>query len=123
MDFLPLTAMAKYPMSKAQAEHFCHAYQHLVNSKFSVDPDTIQRVECVAVSPFDEVNKYIFIKQYKSCQQAGEALEIYGGQLFDVVVITRVVSQNVEFIYKDLNEYLNEMGIVVDMQEYIGSRE
>jgi hypothetical protein len=114
--------MAKHPMSKTEAENFCHAFQYLVNSKFSADPDTIQRIECVAVSPFDDVNKYIFIKQYNGCHQAEEALEIYGGQLFDVVIITRVISQNVEFIYKSLDEYLNEMGIAVDMQKYLSGQ-
>jgi hypothetical protein len=111
--------MTNYPFSFDQAEALCKDFQNLIGKKFSTDSADDAIVECVAISPYDGVNKHMFLEEYTSCNNATLALKVYDCELFDVIVIADKKGENGHFRYKDLLNYLDERQIEVDINNYI----
>ena len=106
--------MARQGMSRDRAEMIAKAYQHLVGQQFDTDEANSLLIDCVTVAPFEDSAKYIFVLQYRDCGDLDQALRMYDGQLFDVVVITYVVSDRRKVLFTDLGTYLFERNIVYD---------
>ena len=99
--------MKKAPYSLEEAEQMCKEYQHLVGQPFADSSDLI--VECVTVTPFDEVNKKRFLIFYFLFNNAESALSHeYQGLLFDIIVIGRSVNDEHELLQEDLYTWIHE---------------
>ena len=64
--------MKKAPYTLQEAEQICNDYQYLVGQKFS--PESDLTIECVTMTPFDEVNKKRFLIFYFLFNNAESAL-------------------------------------------------
>jgi hypothetical protein len=99
--------MKKAPYSLAEAEELCKEYQHLVGQSFAKDNNLI--IECVTITPFDEVNKQRFLIFYFLFNNAESALsQEYRGFLFDIIVIGRSVTDEHELLQEDLYTWVHE---------------
>ncbi len=105
--------MTRYPLLSWQATAVCNEYQYLKGELYDIDPQADILIEQVTVSPFDDVNKFIFISEYRREPDAAKALELYGGTLFDVLVIGRE-KRDATVRYKALSLYLAERNIPFD---------
>ena len=110
--------MARQALSRSQAENLAQQYQYLVGEQFSTTTEDKHVIDCVAVAPFDDVNRYIFMLQYREGASMKDALGQYEGELFDVVVLTRFVSEKTEVIFRDLRSFLVERNIAYDIEKH-----
>jgi hypothetical protein len=110
--------MPRTPLTLLQAERLSQDFQHLKGQVFSNDYALAATIEAVAVAPYDDINKYIFVLAYREHSKPEEALKLYKGPLFDVLVLGKLVSDRVQVVYRDLASYLLENNIPFDMQEY-----
>ncbi len=108
--------MAKHvpPLALDTAKEICAGFQHLIGQRFYPDSDEFITIENVLVSPFGETNKHIFLTQYRTSGNAAEALGLYEGNEYDILVIARIRSDSVSILHKDLGEYLSSNNIYVD---------
>jgi hypothetical protein len=100
--------MTKSPLSLSQARLVCKEFRYLTGRPYHNELPDILKIDCVSVAPYDEVNKHIFITEYKDCSDPDQALKLYEGKLFDVVVISKIVSDKVEYKYQTLHDYLTK---------------
>jgi hypothetical protein len=99
--------MKKAPYSLAEAEKLCREYQFLVGRSFASDSDAV--IECVTVTPFDEISRKRFLIFYFLFNNAQSALSHeYKGLLYDILVIARSVDDEHELLQEDLTTWLNE---------------
>jgi hypothetical protein len=70
-----------------EAKYLCDAYRYMQGMKLWDDKEVF--VERVAISPADDINKWIFLHHYGSGLDAEQALDFYKVPYFDVVLITR----------------------------------
>jgi hypothetical protein len=103
--------MEKQPLTLQQAQRLQDHFMYLVGEPLNTGSSDGFVVTCVAVVPFDEVYKYIFLLDYRQCDDPAAAIAFYQGMLFDVAVISRVVSDKVQILHKDLHVYLQERNI------------
>ena len=98
--------MKSPPFSLAEAKKICAEYQHLVGQQF--DPNHTSTIDCIAVAPFDQVNKSRFIIFYLLFEDADLALtNEYKGLLFDVIVIAGS-SEKRELQHEDITAWLSK---------------
>lgn len=102
--------MKRAPYTLQEAELLCNEYQYLVGRKFS--PTSDLTIECVTVTPFDEINKKRFLIFYFLFNNAESALtQEYRGFLFDVLVIARSEYDEHDLLQEDLHTWIGENGI------------
>lgn len=109
--------MAREALSRSEAEKLSEQYQYLVGEQFSTNNDDKYVIDCVTIAPFDDINRYIFMLQYREGFSLADAISQYEGCLFDVVVLTRFVSEKTEIILRDLRSFLIERNIVYDREK------
>lgn len=109
--------MTKKPLTFDQATRICADYQYLAGRKFS-NGHIIATVSCVVVVPYDDINKYIFLLEYRNCEDAVKALEIYKNDVFDVVLLGKIEAERTHYVCKELDNYLLENGIPYDVTSY-----
>jgi hypothetical protein len=109
--------MARRGMDRNSAERIAGEYQYLVGQKFDTNLASNLIIESVCLVPMDEADRYIFIRHYRDCGDIEQALKIYDGDLFDVVVLTHVVYDKRETLITDLGTYLFERNLVYDTDE------
>ena len=102
--------MARHPLSFEEANHICSNFQYLVGKRLN-SGRTVSKIDSVVVAPFDDVNKYIFMLEFRNRRDAPEALKMYDGNDYDVIVIGVVHGESTEYICKDLESYLAETNI------------
>ena len=96
--------MKQPPYSLSEAEEFCKEFQHLTGQRF--DAEINASIDCVAVAPFDQVNKNRFIIYYLLFDDANIALQQdYNGLLFDVLIIAGA-KEGQEMLHESLSEWL-----------------
>jgi len=109
--------MTRHPLTIDQAIHICSNFQYLVGRKFS-NNDVIANIDCVIVVPYDEISKYIFLLEYRNCGDAVQALDMYDGQSFDVVILGKIQSDKTQFVCMELESYLAENLISNNMDSH-----
>jgi hypothetical protein len=109
--------MARKGMTREEANEVCAKFQSLVGEKYSLDPEDNLRVQYVTVAPHDEINKYIFILQFRESGNFEAALKLDEGQLFDVVVISTIVGEKTEVLFTDLGTFLIERNMLFDLEQ------
>jgi hypothetical protein len=106
--------MKKPPYSLSEATRLCSEFQYLVRERYNKDDEAT--IECVAVVPFDEMNKKKFIVYYHLLNDASIALNHeYRGLLFDVMVLA-TYPQKCDLLYSDLGSWLQENGVLLSGQ-------
>jgi hypothetical protein len=95
-------------LTRTEAEEICDRYQYLIGLPFGKNQRNV--IECVAVTPYEDPQLYIFLLNYRECRNAEQALRLYTGNTFEVMVITTLVSDKVQVFQKDLRSYLQEIG-------------
>ena len=99
--------MKNAPYSLQEAQKFCAAYQYLVGQSFGKDGNSI--IECITITPFDEVSRERFLILYFLLNNAESALaNEYKGLQYDVLVIARSVTDEHELLQECLNTWLKE---------------
>jgi hypothetical protein len=99
--------MLKMPYTFYQAQELCEKLQYLVGQAFDVSTDYYSAVECVAISPFDNLSKKSFLLNYLLCTDAEKSLwDDYKGPFFDVVVIARVAENALDLIQEDIATWI-----------------
>ena len=102
--------MIEHSFTLAQALAICHDHQYLVGDVYA-EPDIIA---CVAVSPLDPLNKYIFNTYFIDSQDPVQALQFYHGPYYDVMVIS-----STHLKYMDLRSFLKTRNIDFATEKYI----
>ncbi len=95
--------------TRRTAEAICRKYCHLDKQPYIIKGVTEGMIECVAVSPFDDVNKWHFLNEYKSCNHLVKALEFYKPSFFDVILILQIDGEE-ELRFEDIRTYLSKRG-------------
>jgi hypothetical protein len=90
-------------LTRAEAGEALREWQPMEGMPFYEDGGVLGVIECVAVSPHDTINKWIFLHFYADCRDPGKALNFYKVPFFDVILIIRTVSG--QFTYRGLNAY------------------
>ncbi|RYD57671.1 MAG: hypothetical protein EOP56_07805 [Sphingobacteriales bacterium] len=98
--------MRQRGMVRKHAEEIAGSFQHLVGGSYGNTQQS--KIECVTIAPCDPVYKYIFLTEYKDCNDASQALALYPGNSFEVILIARIISDKIELLHKDIYTYLNE---------------
>ena len=77
--------MGPKPFSLEQAKSICDDFKHLVGEEYN---DTDAAIHYIAVAPYDEENKKIFLENYKAVGKINDdSLIGYYGPFYDVVII------------------------------------
>jgi hypothetical protein len=101
--------MKKAPYSLPEAEALCREHQFLVGRSFAADSNAV--IECVTISPFDEISRKRFLIYYFLFNNAESALSHeYKGLLYDIIVIARSVDDEHELLQEDLSTWMLENG-------------
>lgn len=95
-------------MNRYKARELSEQYQHLVGSPFMFTNNDWDNIECVTISPYDEINKWVFIHHYKDEGCPKKALEFYKVPFYDVILIARKKVNNAIVHYRNLSGYLME---------------
>ncbi|WP_276134996.1 hypothetical protein [Polluticoccus soli] len=103
--------MEKQPLTRQQAEDLREQFSHLVGQPLNTGVDDSLVIDCVAVVPYDDINRYIYLIDYRECRDVIEALGFYVGPLFDVVLISVMKSDRTQVFYKELRTYLQEQNL------------
>lgn len=78
--------MKRAPYTLSEAGKIVTEYSHLIGHAYDNDSATI---DCIAITPFDDVNKNRFILYYLLFNDAEIALsQDYAGEEFDVLIIS-----------------------------------
>jgi hypothetical protein len=110
--------VTRHPLTIDQATSICSDFQYLIGRKFS-NKDIFATIACVVVVPYDEVNKYIFLLEYRNCQDAVQALDMYDGASYDVVILGKIQSDKTQYVCKELDTYLSENNILFTIEDYV----
>lgn len=95
--------------SKRTAEAICSAYAHLDKQPYIINGVRKGLIECVAVSPFDDVNKWHFLQEYTNCRHPVKALAFYKPTFFDVILILQIDGEK-DLSFEDIRTYLAKCG-------------
>jgi hypothetical protein len=99
-----LIFMKTAPHSFEEASKLCNEFQYLLGQSFGDGSNNA--ISCVAISPFDQMNKKRFIMYYLLFNDAEMALQQdYKGLLFDVMVIS-VSTDGQQMLHEDLHTWL-----------------
>ena len=105
--------MKRKSLSLIQAKAICRDFQHLVGKEFDENGKII---ECIAVSPYDDINKWIFSQYFLEKRNCIDALKYYAGPYYDVLVIAAPQLGDKICTYTDLSSYLADNGLVSDFE-------
>lgn len=92
------------PLNLEQALALSGKYQHLVGKEFITEDGAAGIIEAVAISPFDDINKWIFLEFYKESRSVKKALEYYQYPYYDVLIITKT-EPGVKPLFEDIRTY------------------
>jgi hypothetical protein len=73
--------------TKPQARRLREAYSYLEGQELALNDRTGGRIETVAVAPYDEINKWIFMQYYQESRDCEKALDFYEAPYYDVILI------------------------------------
>jgi len=62
----------------------------------------------VAVAPYSDTDRYLFIMEYTTSGNVDQALRIYEGEEYDIILMAETISEKKYIMYKSLSQYLEE---------------
>ena len=99
--------MTKHPLTLTQATALYEKHDDLRGQQFDRTTEAI--IECLAIAPYDDINQHILMSQLGDVGDYKKTLKDYEGSLFDVIVIAKSPQDAGQFLYKRLDDYLEEM--------------
>lgn len=90
-------------LTKSEAYRAQQGCKHIEGQSFYEGGAMLGKVECVAVSPHDAVNKWLFIHFYADCRNPLRALDFYSVPFYDVILIIRTTDDRLT--YRNLDSY------------------
>jgi hypothetical protein len=105
------------PFSRRQANLIVRDFEHLVGASIEGQPDFYHPIECIAIAPWDEINKWIFLQFYMDSRDAKEAITHYKNNFFDVILIARFKDKD-WVTYRDLRSYCLHNGMTFNLSKY-----
>ena len=99
-----------------QAQEACKEHLHLIGSQISTGWRIKGVVEGVIVAPFDGINQYKFMKEYRSSGNAIKALKFYRGVLHTVLLVIRSRQCANDVYTIDLEKYQAETAAELSKQ-------
>jgi hypothetical protein len=105
--------MEEHPLSHQQAKALSGKYQDIIGQTFVNNEGMIASIKYVTISPFDHLNKYIFLLDYAACKNLDQALRNYQGRVFNVIVLGNTDSGTT--IHKSLFQHLADSNIGYDL--------
>jgi hypothetical protein len=108
------------PLTYDQACQLQQAFLWLKGQPFESDKKTPAVVKEVAIIPWDDLNKQIFLEYYKSRKNIEHAIVFYQKKRFNVGVIAWDLAGTDCFL-KDLRQYCSEFKVPFDRKKYIKS--
>ncbi len=81
--------IVKNSLTFNEAMYICSQYRHLEGKKIMTN-GAEAGIICVAISPADDINKWIFLQRFIETSDAAKALEFYKVPYYDVILITQV---------------------------------
>jgi hypothetical protein len=112
--------MDKGPLTIDQARKLCEDYQYLQGRVLSVDELGEHRIDCVAVSPSDDLNKWLFTSFYNEYGCPIKALEYYTYSDFDVLLLHKTLRDQ-KPVYKDVRTYIEERARKESTESTVGT--
>jgi hypothetical protein len=95
------------PVSMSEATEIVKQFEYLKGKSFEPGAEPWFPIEAVAVAPWDDINKRIFIEYYKTKKNPREALRFYQGPYYDVIVIC-CLKESDWYVFKDIASYCKE---------------
>jgi hypothetical protein len=95
--------MIENAMTLNEARLLCKEYEFMQGRSLD-NKDVV--VECVTISPADDINKWIFLHHYGTTHDTDKALDFYKVPFFDVIFITRCGEGHLSYI--TLNSFNNQ---------------
>lgn len=97
--------MKTQQLSLVEARLLCRQYQHLSGRILLNEPTDLYKIECVAVAPYDDINKWIFAHNYVNGDNLENAMAFYKGPYYDVLLLARNAGDDSVIVYKSLHNY------------------
>jgi len=109
MEFIPFTL--------EEALEICEDFEDLKDTEFKVGTSPLLLVEDVVVAPFGGAEKDSFVAVYSDSRNAENALGLYTGSDYDVLLITSADETDAGFSYIDIRTFANLRGIKYSFPE------
>ena len=106
------------PLTFEQATSISEHYQYLKGRELCVTGKGCGIIEKVVISPYDDINKYIFLRDLTEHGNPIAALEFYPSGLFDVLLVARDYNGLKTLVTQDIRTYLSLTGTPLDLQRY-----
>ena len=92
--------MGPKPFSLEQAKAICNDFKHLVGDEYN---ETDAAIHYVAVTPFDDENKEIFLDNYRAVGKINDdSLIGYYGPFYDVEVIAHGKDERTNILHENI---------------------
>lgn len=97
-------------LTRSTANAVFNTFKHLCGLPYYTEG--IQRgiIEQVAISPYDDINKWLFLQNYIETRCAVDALRFYEVPFFNIVLII-APDNNTPLFLKDLESYLTSLNL------------
>lgn len=95
-------------------------YRHLAGTAYRPNATLQGTIEAVAVSPYDEINKWMFLQNYKETGCPLAAIKDYFVPFFDVVLMIKPILES-PLLMIDIRSYLTATGQPFMMPAVAGS--
>jgi hypothetical protein len=92
-----------------QAQQALKEHQYLIGSQIRTGWRIKGIVEGIIIAPFDGINQYRFLKEYKSTGNALKALKFYKGVLHTVLLVIRSRQCTTDLYTIDLERYHSDI--------------
>ena len=91
----------------SEAITLCDVYQHLKGEAYVENGEVKGQIISVAISPFDEINKWVFLQHFIESRNESQALEYYKSPFYDVILVVSV--QNLPLFYVQARQYVRNL--------------
>ncbi len=108
--------MKHEPLTLQEAKALCSDFQHLTGKPYSQSASWTPVIS-VVVSPYEDINKWIFSRYYAESRNAVNSLSFYNESRYDVLVFSASVNNGKWLTYNDLRSYLIENNIPFDVNQ------
>lgn len=111
MEFTLTNTLGHTALTLRGAQALHSSYQHLVGSTYAKDNEDIARIIEVAIAPFDDINKWLFLNNYTVTNDVVKALQFYQPPFYDVIAILKPFESD-KLSYVDIRTYLQQAGSI-----------
>jgi hypothetical protein len=105
-----------------QATAITNHYQHLKGKELCVSGKGCGIIENIVVAPFDDINKFIFLRDLTEHGNPVSALEFYSKDSYDVLLVAKDYNGHKTLVTQDIRTYLSLTGFPLDLKRYTSDR-